>query len=84
MVAKNSEITDEDREKGPPIPPSSLASDTLYSLPEKRIPIVSPDRCDLHCFNAQSSDFIFQVAINGNNTLFIIHIQYLDKVGIIV
>ncbi|KAI5107823.1 pecanex-like protein 2 isoform X1, partial [Silurus meridionalis] len=42
-VVKNMEGTDEAEQQVPPNPPNSLATDTLPSLPEKRIPIVSPD-----------------------------------------
>lgn len=44
VEAKSLESTDEAGQKGPPNPPNSLATDTVHSLPEKRIPIVSPDR----------------------------------------
>ncbi|TSK22577.1 Pecanex-like protein 2 [Bagarius yarrelli] len=40
---KNIESIDRVGQEGPPNPPNSLATDTLLDLPEKRIPIVSPD-----------------------------------------
>ncbi|KAK3554026.1 hypothetical protein QTP70_019141 [Hemibagrus guttatus] len=43
VLGKNIESTDEAGQEGPPNPPNSLATDTLHDLPEKRIPIVSPD-----------------------------------------
>ncbi|XP_060780983.1 pecanex-like protein 1 [Neoarius graeffei] len=43
MVVKNLESTEETGQECPPNPPNSLATDTLHNLPEKRIPIVSPD-----------------------------------------
>lgn len=48
MVGKIIESTDETGQKGPINPPNSLqTTDTLHGLPEKQIPIVSPDRYNL-------------------------------------
>ncbi|XP_053358664.1 pecanex-like protein 1 [Clarias gariepinus] len=43
VMVKNLESTNEPEQQGPANPPNSLATETLHSLPEKRIPIVSPD-----------------------------------------